>query len=369
MNDCIIYNCYISPNIPKVDYKAKIDEIMEDVRQTNNPNIIILGDLNAKSRQWSSNVNDERGNYLETWLAILNLIPADCGTTITFVRGNSSLYIDITLATKRVFRRITNWRVSLEESLSLHRNILFEILYSGKKGKTQTIFSRKIQHDPAIIRNAIDILRHNIGESHKKLIGVIKKAQTLSIDRRTQQQKQETYWWNKTVKARRKECNKARRKVTRARANMGVTAEQTEELERQYKQAKTEYRNEIRDSKKEKWKNLIEKLEEDVWGQGFQIVTKQLKRPMTPYDIPPQKKRQLLDELWDEDTETWVAAENYSQCSLDDLAKAGKKIKIDEAAGPDGIQPETVKIAIDAMPDEFIKVFNRILKTQTFPKT
>lgn len=373
VNGTDILNCYISPNIPRIEYCQKIDEIMEDARSSINSNLIILGDFNAKSPLWSPNTTDERGTYLENWMATLDLTALNNGQTPTFIRNTSESYIDITIVSERAYRQTKNWRVSLEESLSLHRYIMFEIQDAGKRGRNQNIFAQKTQYDPVIIKNSIEILRHNIGESHKKLIGVIKRAQSLSICRRNAaQQKPTTYWWNETVGDRRKECNKARRKVTRARANRLTTAERTEELERLYKNTKTEYRNEINNSKREKWKKILEKLDEDVWGQGFQIVTKHLRRPTTAYDIPTQKKRELVDELfpdWDDEMEEWEATDNFRQCSMEDLMKACKKIKTGKSAGPDGIQPETIKVAVETMPEQFINVINRILRTQVFPKT
>lgn len=44
MNGTDIYNCYIFLNIPRTEGYPKIDEIMKDVRSTNNLNIMILGD-------------------------------------------------------------------------------------------------------------------------------------------------------------------------------------------------------------------------------------------------------------------------------------------------------------------------------------
>ncbi|KAK9745699.1 hypothetical protein QE152_g6718 [Popillia japonica] len=77
----------------------------------NKTKTIILDDINAKSPQFE-------------WINALDM----------FVRGNTESFIDVTIATKVISKRIINWKVLDMETLTVHKYIGFEIqgLRSGK---------------------------------------------------------------------------------------------------------------------------------------------------------------------------------------------------------------------------------------------
>lgn len=49
------------------------------------------------------------------------------GIEPTFVRGESASSIDVNMATSRIARRIGDWEGLLQESLSLHRFLVYEV--------------------------------------------------------------------------------------------------------------------------------------------------------------------------------------------------------------------------------------------------
>ncbi|XP_074031407.1 uncharacterized protein [Leptinotarsa decemlineata] len=75
----VAYNVYISPNISVQVFKQSIDEIMEGIRREGK-DVIIVGDLNAKSPLWGSNHTDEK------WIASLDMEVKNDGCVPTFVR-------------------------------------------------------------------------------------------------------------------------------------------------------------------------------------------------------------------------------------------------------------------------------------------
>lgn len=70
-NDFSIYACYISPNMSLLDFERTVDNIMNSIHQSNRE-VIVLGDINAKSIHWGSPVNDRRGEYWMEWMCRLN---------------------------------------------------------------------------------------------------------------------------------------------------------------------------------------------------------------------------------------------------------------------------------------------------------
>ncbi|XP_074031398.1 uncharacterized protein [Leptinotarsa decemlineata] len=101
LKDWSIYNCYISPNIPMNEFRNRVDNIMEHVRDQGKE-ALIVGDFNAKSALWSSPMSDARGEYLVEWINALNISVCNEGNIPTFVRGAQTSFIDVTLATQDI---------------------------------------------------------------------------------------------------------------------------------------------------------------------------------------------------------------------------------------------------------------------------
>lgn len=67
-----------------------------------------FGDLNAKSPAWGSPIENARGAYLTEWAGVLDIVVLNREDTPTFVRGESKSFIDLTHATTRTARSISN---------------------------------------------------------------------------------------------------------------------------------------------------------------------------------------------------------------------------------------------------------------------
>ncbi|XP_057666046.1 uncharacterized protein LOC130899891 [Diorhabda carinulata] len=120
--DCeiTIVACYISPNVSMIEYRKTIKKIMNAV--TDNKNFLIVGDVNAKSSQWGSPINDERGDLWDDWMAQMNIIAIN-NKKPTFVRGTSRSHIDVTLASEGSSRKIANW----DQIFTHHKFITYDI--------------------------------------------------------------------------------------------------------------------------------------------------------------------------------------------------------------------------------------------------
>ncbi|XP_072400805.1 uncharacterized protein [Diabrotica undecimpunctata] len=58
--------CYISPNITAEEYGRRLDEIVGVIIGERRGEVLVIGDLNAKSAAWGSPVTDARGQ-MDGW--------------------------------------------------------------------------------------------------------------------------------------------------------------------------------------------------------------------------------------------------------------------------------------------------------------
>ncbi|KAK9737757.1 Endonuclease-reverse transcriptase [Popillia japonica] len=59
----------------------KVDEIVNGVK-SGKKEVVIAGDINAKSQLWGSPTIDKKGEHWSEWIAALNLIVQNTGLTI-----------------------------------------------------------------------------------------------------------------------------------------------------------------------------------------------------------------------------------------------------------------------------------------------
>ncbi|KAG5873269.1 hypothetical protein JTB14_013180 [Gonioctena quinquepunctata] len=95
---------------------------MQKARRCQSEKIIAV-DFNTKSAVWGSPTTDARETILMDWTSTLNLIVQNRGSEPTFVRRASRSFIDVTLASQKIAKSITNWRVLDDETLTEHKFI------------------------------------------------------------------------------------------------------------------------------------------------------------------------------------------------------------------------------------------------------
>lgn len=80
---------------------------------------------------------------------------------------------------------------------------------------------------------------------------------------------------------------------TRARKNIEA---RTETIESEQKKAKQELKKLIKTSKRARWQELCDKLEDDIWIKGYSIVTGGLQ--ITPVELSESEKVEIAMELF-----------------------------------------------------------------------
>ena len=168
------------------------------------------------------------------------------------------------------------------------------------------------------------------------------------------------YWWNDQLAALSRECLEARRKFTRSKGDAV--------LHKAWKGAKAALRRVIKKSRLQCWKDLIGEVEKDPWGLAFKIVTKRLEigldhlnrvkyivRSLFPHVEPFQR----LDRSY-----CVVRCEELS--TLEELKRAGGRLKANTAPVIDGVPNEILKEVIRASPVILLEAFNSCLREERF---
>lgn len=120
---------YFSPNLSLAEFEGFLETLDGVVTRLRPRPIVVMGDLNAKSREWGCPRTDARGAILADWARDTGLDVVNRGDVWTCVRANGGSVVDVAFASHRATAAIDSWRVETEaETLSDHRYIRFDIV-------------------------------------------------------------------------------------------------------------------------------------------------------------------------------------------------------------------------------------------------
>lgn len=367
----VVCSCYFSPNSTTRDFEEALEKLA-DFRRTSLKGMIIAGDFNAKAVEWGSPITDRRGQLVADWAAANELVVINQGNRPTFARGSSKSIIDLTFMTENMARFANSWRVRDEETLSDHKYISFE-LGIGPATTQHIPGTRRWKLGPLDMLKLEEPLRRHF-EAHKgitaaNLAKVISAVCEEVLKPNRQGCKRPTYWWNAEIARLRKISVKIRRKITRARTRWGPLAQIVTSLSMEHNEARKALRTEIIISKKRKWQELCDLLDEDPWSDAYKIVTKKLGKSLKPLDtdLEWQCARELFPDHPQVKYEE-IAAVDIPLFTLAELEKACNKLKNNRSPGLDGIPAEVVKEVAKAQPEIVLKVINDALLSEEFPK-
>ena len=164
----------------------------------------------------------------------------------------------------------------------------------------------------------------------------------------------------------RRECLAARRKFTRSKGDAT--------LHEAWKGAKTALRRGIKKSPLQCWKEFIGEVDKDPWGLAFKIVTKKLvvTRRKTPgLDNLDQVQcivRNLFPhvEPFQRQDRSSCVVRREELSTLEELKRAGGRLKARAAPVIDGVRNEILKEVIEACPEIIPEAFNSCLREGSF---
>lgn len=366
-----IYSCYFSGNDEFLEFEQSLEEIAVRIR-TYNEKAIVAGDFNAKSPQWGMTFTDRRGQLVTEWLAANDLIIVNQGDKPTFLRRDYSSILDLTVVTADIKTNIVSWEVSDRETLSDHNYIVFDIRdHQVRNPKPQHIGWNTRKIDKGKLLGALNQIEQTESTTSLKgfsevLINICNKAMP---KRKVLPGKKPVYWWSEEIAQLRAECIQKRRMFSRrVRTHHPEIQEQ---LFQQYKDSKKNLRNAIKASKRASWKALCDKVDCDIFGDGYKIVMKKLA------GFPPRPKRSMdfLEEvaghlfpthqqlLFNRDVNS-----PFNDFSVEEVRTAAGKLKNNKAPGPNNIPSDIIKQVALLKPDYIMSVYNRLAAGANFPK-
>lgn len=215
---------------------------------------------------------DKRGEILADMIAATNLNICNIGNEPTFVRGASRTHIDITLASENLMSHVKNWRVSDEESLSLHRYIMYEVKEKSPRRAQQVCTGWQIKKlNMGKLKLAVkaesDSRQANWQTAAAGAEGYCSKlthiADKCMPRRNGKHKKPPVYWWSEEIAQLRRDCIKFKRSYQRKRKKRNEQ-ECTDEA-RRYKESRKSLVKEIKIAKEKCWQQLCLEVERDPW--------------------------------------------------------------------------------------------------------
>lgn len=375
-----VYSCYFSPNADLADFERDLDALDQSF-QTAHGEILVTGDFNAKSPEWGDHRFDRRGELVSQLLVKWKFTVANSGNSPTFQRGEARSVIDLTFSTEKLARKIKNWEVLEDETLSDHLYIYFVTVTEERGEKEVRAKSCKkkwnIKHaDWQKFRESLECssLIDQLGwlDTPRSLDDLIRSAENRILEacnasmRRSHSSFKGTdkYWWTDEIAELRRLCVAARRRYTRSRGD--------KDLYEELRSARRLLKKAMRTSQRRRWNELIAELDVDPWGLAYKIVYRKL------------RVRQRIPELSNEDWVRRVIASLFprhptsrrtrTRCrvgpellfSADELIRQWTKLKNNKAPGPDGIPNEVVGMVIRVHPELLLRVYNGCLRKGVF---
>lgn len=364
-----LFSCYISPNSGIDAYDDYMSRLEMELEKHRGEKIVVTGDFNAKSPMWGSSCEDARGETLGALMSSFDLTPLNEIGVNTFERGNSGSVIDITAVSDNLLGAVKGWKVlSDKESLSPHKYITFNVDLH-----TVGVRSRMWKRGPVSRDRMVEYLRNRGNERPEAtpsgMVETLKGAYEATTAMVGTVNGRFPYWWNEEIAVLREMAQTARRALTRQRRR-GGNPQEDEAARVAYNDAKKALRKAIAGAKRRCWERMVEEIDNDPFGEGYKIVTRNSRMPYPSLEITPEERTRQAEKLFPiAPPSTWEKEEinEITTFTKDELVKAANKLKNKRAPGIDGIPAEVLKAAVEVWPEYILEVYNRLLVEGHFP--
>lgn len=380
--------------------------------------VLVAGDLNAKSPWWGSDLEDDRGAAVAEFFGAEDMLVLNKGRTPTFLaRRQGREYtniIDVTAATPRLAARIRNWRVDPDlTDLADHRPVSFEVVLDRQPANiprptTRRFNTRKADWpgfcealDMELARRHVDVGRAEranapndidslVEDLTSSMVAASETAIPLIKPKRTLRP---GTWWTDELAQLKNDANKKRSRIRSARPD------RRQAVVGEYLEAKRRYRDSLQKAITDSWRAFCGSQDrENVW-QGVHRIIKNcsvamddqpLTDPATGATLSPRESADLLartfyppDIMGDdspEHSQTRTLTEQYLCEPLSDedivppfneeeLRSVLNWMNPKKAPGEDGLTSDICTRANIACPGILLGVMNSCLRQGYFPRT
>jgi len=379
-----------------------LHNLLENTTNNQLNNSVICGDFNAKSTIWGNQRTDSKGTSLEIVMFKYNfhiINPISSPPTFENTQGGKS-WIDLTFAGLHISPKIKSWDVLSTESLSFHKIISFNISTKISLVNKFSLNLKRTNWDEVNIELVNQIASNNTFE---QLDSELNKEQAFelldkvdsdlneiliqTIKNNTPLPKPHNYkaniWWSKELNDMRKENNRLRRKAQRTK---------NEQTIQEWKTYLASYKNKIKQSKWESFKNFANDCK-DPWDFVKKTIKKTsndnipcLRRNDGSFTTTAQETSELLLEnmFSNDDIETDTpyhktvreCVNNFTNDTL--ITEYVPTIDIKEMtlifemspykSAPNNLLPVVFQKCYESIKSLIMKFFNKCLYYQYYPK-
>ncbi|CAK1579579.1 unnamed protein product [Parnassius mnemosyne] len=382
-------------------------------------NIIIGGDLNAKSPWWGCDVEDRRGTAISESFAQLELHILNTGKTPTFWahRGNRDYtsIVDVTACSNDLLNKITNWRVNPDfVTLSDHRAITFSVnlekitaeatqrqttrIYNTGKADWAS-FTHFLKEELKVLKITEESITE-IGNTDaledlvQQYVDCILRSSDKAIPKLAKTISAKTPWWTKQLSDKKKDVIRKRRKIKHANQN------RRQSVIEDYITAKAEYKNLLTDTLTSSWKDFCKKQDrENLWQGIYRIIRKSSRTPedtllretTTSKIMTPEESAKILSETFypydDIETDEQPHSEmrqkaetikkEWAKITKEDTTKPFTNTEVEfilqsmsprKSPGEDSLTADICYKAYAALPQILLAIYNKCLALGHFPK-
>nr|XP_012145702.1 PREDICTED: uncharacterized protein LOC100883183 [Megachile rotundata] len=389
--ELVVVGVYAPPRWPLAEFEEMLDRVGQVVSRCPTQRVLVLGDFNAKARQWGSPGTDARGEAALDWAAARELLLLNRGSVSTCVRPQGESIVDLTWASPAAARDVASWRVVEEvETLSDHRYIRVDFSSDtpcrrGRRPPPKRWALKRLDKDMLVAaavaaswpaspaRQVADVE----GEA-RWFRDTVQDICSVGMPRATPRPRRGAYWWTPEIASLREACLPKRRQCLRARRrrNRDPAAEQV--LWSDYRDAVVAVQTAIRESKDRSWDEFLGSLERDRWGRPYKLVMGKL-RPWAPpitESLDPQTLGRVVETLfpWDDSPSTRSGSPAHLQWTDDMGVSEGELVDAvrrasarNTAPGPDGIPGRVWALVLPYLGERLAGLFSACLRESKFP--
>lgn len=367
LKDLKVYSCYFSPNKPDTAFAEWLEDLAETIRPERK-SVVVTGDFNAKSTGWGCPQGDERGQLLEEWAASLGLVCLNEGDVPTFERANYGSVLDLTFGSEHLLPRLKSWRVTENETLSDHRCIAFEIssVRSSRTGPTgwKVGLSDVENLKEALLEGLSQLQSVTPDDLSSELANACARS---GLRRGNGNPKRKAaYWWTDEIAELRRNCLRARRKLTRERRRTRGAPD--EAFHRNLADARSALKAEICKTKQLRWKDLLAELEDNPWGDAYRIVRKKFGQALPA--LTAEQLSRVVGKLFPSHPPLQreeIVAPEVPLFTGEEVRAASARMKMRKSPGPDGVPPEVVRLAVEVGETQVCQAMNHAILNEDFP--
>ena len=338
--------------------------------------ILISADANSHHTSWGSSNNNYRGEKLLEFIISQELFILNKGCQPTFEVINRKEVIDITFSSHNLSEVVVDWEVSMAESLSDHKYITFRICEEIELNNEDFRNVRRTNWD--VYNQQLRALGLNFGGNDtldtkaQKLEYCISTAFNYSCKPSRGKTGKLPPWWTNNLTALKREVFSLKRRSARNN-NLAI-------LE-QYRQARREYKEEIKTAKSKGWKKFCTEMHDTNQMARIQKVLKlgkreeigSLKDSQGNYTNTPEETLQvLLDKHFPDkedtgnepETDTDTGIDNfdvYKEITEESVKASISSFKPYKSPGMDGIYPILLQKGIDFLGKYIVEIYRECI--------